>query len=95
MKKFEKLVKNNMKYVPFLLALIISYLIFSDFSSENSLISNNNIKKQDPINTQEIDIVDCNSNFLIRLTSILLKCSLAFLFGGMISDGRYIYCGAI
>ena len=92
MKHFEKLVKINMKYVPFLLALIISYCIFSDFSCENSLISN--ISTMDP-NTQQKELIDCNSYFLIRLISIILKCSLAFLFGGMISDGRYIYCGAI
>ena len=89
MKRFQKLVKNNMKYVPFLLALIISYLIYSDFSCENSLISN---IKQDP-KTPKPEFVDCN--FIINLTSILLKCSLAFLFGGMISDGRFMYCGAI
>ena len=92
MKRLEKLVKNNknkMRYVPFLLALMISYLIYSDFSCENSLISNN---KQDPT-TPKKEFVDCN--FIINLTSILLKCSLAFLFGGMISDGRFMYCGAI
>ena len=93
MKRLEKLVKNNMKYVPFLLALIISFLILSDFSYENSLISISNIKKDPKI--QERDFDECNTNLIIHLTSIVLKCSLAFLFGGMISDGRYIYCGAI
>ena len=78
-----------MKYVPFLLALIISFLIFSDFQSENSLISN--INKDQKIPQKDFD--ECN--FIINLTSILLKCSLAFLFGGMISDGRFMYCGAI
>lgn len=93
MKSVQKLVKYNLKFVPILLALIISYIIIMNFCSENSIISTKELSLA-PINDKAIN----NSNkdsLTMRVTSILLKCSLAFLFGGWVSDRKFIFFGAI
>lgn len=92
MKSMQKIVKTNFKFVPILLALIVSFLIFKDCYSENSLISKQDVKEafiaDEPMKRP-------NDSVFFFVTSIVLKCSLAFLFGGWISDRKFIFAGAI
>ncbi len=88
----QNLVKFNLKFVPILLALFVSYLIFSVFYFENSLISNeeSNIKL-----IPDDHFKSCNNGSFSRVADVVLKCSLAFLFGVWVSDGKFIFFGAI
>jgi len=92
MKHLKKLVKYNIKFVPLLLALIISYMIYLDFSFENSLISYIDDNLDKPINK---DIVDIDENVFFKFSNFLLKCSLAFILGVFISERKFILSGSI
>ncbi len=64
-----------------------------NFYSENSIISTKELSVA-PINDEAINNTN-NDTLTIRIFSILLKCSLAFLFGGWVSDRKFIFFGAI
>jgi len=92
MKNLKKLVKYNIKFLPFILALIISFSILKNSCSDNQLISNINSKSSE---FPEDEILDCTYSIMIRLFDIILKCSFAFLVGSWVSEGKYIRFGAI
>ena len=97
MKSLSQSLKKNFKYAICLLAIFIFTIQIYQIVTEEKIIEVSNDvsnieNNSDPIAVQE----ECKKSE-INASSILMcvfKCSVAFLFGGMISDRKFIKFGA-
>lgn len=97
MKSLQNLMKNNLKYMSLFLAIIISFQLIQTINSD--------IFMKNTINNQELAIsssekLEKSENFICLWNlefclSIMAKCFLAFLFGGLISERKFLIIGRV
>jgi len=91
MQKVIILVKNQMKYMTILIALILfTSQIYMILIESNSLEMDE--KKSTSIKDNENKCIDYYFN---SLYIVVFKCSLAFLAGGLLSDMKFVLFGVI
>lgn len=99
MKSIKNLVKCNLKYLSLFLAIIISFHLIITISSEittRDFINNNEKKFSENEKQNKItENIICTKFGLENCFNILMKCCLAFMLGGIISERKFIFLGKI
>ncbi len=94
MKNFTQTLKKNFKYTVCILALtIFAIQIYHIVTEEN--IKSSEIKVKVPELSVNDDKCKSPTAYVSGILTSIFKCSIAFLFGGLISDRRYVKFGAL
>lgn len=83
----------NLKYSICLLAIFLSCLILMQIKNEVDLNENNLLLANESVETKQIEVI-CEENSS-NLGTALIKCSIAFLLGGLISEMKFLKIGII
>jgi hypothetical protein len=91
MKNLTQSLKKNFKFALCILAITIFTIQIYQIVNEEKMaeISYSKTEKSHIVIEEE----QCHGLRLSNIFSLVFKCSIAFLFGGMISDGKFIKFG--
>jgi len=100
MKSIQNIVKNNLKYMSLFLAIIMCFQLIKTINSESFMKNIINNQESNISSSQKLEKPEKSENFFcfwkIELClSILAKCFLAFLFGGLISERKFLILGRV
>jgi len=100
MKYFQKAVKTNFKFLTLFLALLICTKLFIVIISENTnknLIKIQKIENNSNENLNEDNIKSnhCTEFDKEQFLMKFMKCCIAFIFGALISERKFIFLGKI